>query len=192
MTPFEMTASKLESSNGQFLDVGLDELDLRESLAVPKPCRLVELLAGDVDADDATRLPHQARRAERVGARSRAEVEDGFAGLERGEVEVMPDPGERRQRFGRDRVQELGGVAELFGQASSHLEVKRRMLSAGDMPIHVLDRRLQSRPSTSELASSWGNASASDVSSGVARVLTVIGAPGGRRASGRRFQRLTV
>ena len=80
MTPFEMTASKLASSNGQLLDVGLDELDLREPVAVAKPRRLVELLVGDVDADDAARLADQHRRAEDVGSRSRAEVEHRFAG----------------------------------------------------------------------------------------------------------------
>jgi hypothetical protein len=57
----------------------------------------------------------------------------------------MPHSGEGRQRFGRNRVEELAGVPEVLGQTSSHLEVKRRVPSAGDMPIHVLDRRLQAR-----------------------------------------------
>ena len=121
----------------------LDELDLREPLAVAKPRGLVELLVGDVHPDDATRLAHQHRRAEDVGARSRAEVEHRFAGLERGEVEVMPHSGERRQRLGGDRVQELAGVAEVLGQAPAHLEVELRLLPARHVAVHVLDLGLQ-------------------------------------------------
>ena len=69
--------------------MALDELDLREPLAVPQPGGLGELLVGDVHPDDAAGLAHQRRRAEHIGARSRAEVEHRLAGLERDEVEVV-------------------------------------------------------------------------------------------------------
>ena len=156
MTPLEMTASKLASSNGSSSMCASHELDLREAVSVPQPRGLVELLVGDVHPDDAARLADQHRRAEDVGARSRAEVEHRLAGSERGEVEVMADAGERRQRLGGDRVQERGRVAEALGQAPPDLEVELRRLPAGHVAVHVLDLRLQRSPSTSELASSCG------------------------------------
>ena len=100
----------------------LDQLDLREAGAEPR--RLVELRVGEVDAHDPSRVTNEDRRAEQVGARSRAEVEDRMAGPQRGEIEVIADAGERRQGLGGDGVEQPGRVAELLGEVPPHLEVQ--------------------------------------------------------------------
>ncbi len=143
MTPLEMTASKLASSNGQLLDVGLDELDLGVLGAVAQPRGLVELLVGDVDAHDPAARANEDRGAEDVGAGARAKVEDHLARPQRGEVEVMADAGEGGERLGRDRVEERGGVAEVRGELAAHLEMELGIVPPGDVAVHVLDRRLE-------------------------------------------------
>jgi hypothetical protein len=69
-----------------------------------------------------------------------------LAGLQCGEVEVVPDSGEGRQRLGRDRVEELAWVSEVLGEAPPHLEVELPLLPAGDAAVHGLDVRLQPLP----------------------------------------------
>src|SRR5436305_971950 len=98
---------------------------------------------GDVNADDAARLTHDGRGAENVGTRPRAEVEYLVAWLERGEVEVVPHSGERRQGVGRNGVQQFARIPEVLGEAPAHLEVQIRLLLAGNVTVHVLDLRLQ-------------------------------------------------
>ena len=161
-----MTASKLASSNGRCLDVRLDELDLREPLAVAEPRGLGELLVGDVDADHAARRADQHGGAEDVGPRPRAEVEHRLAGPQRGEVEVVADARERRQRLGGDRVEELARVAEALGQAPPDLEVQLGRPRRGRRGRYMSLTAASSRsPSTSELASSCGSVSAWAISS---------------------------
>ena len=89
----------------------------------------------------------------------------------------MPDSGERRQRLGGDRVQELAGVAEVLGQAAPDLEVELGMLSAGDVAVHVLDRRLQALAVHERARVELGKAPPGVISSGVARVVDCIGTP---------------
>ena len=129
---------------GELLDVSLDELDLRDPLVVAKPRGLAELLVGDIHPDHVARLAHQHRRAEDVRTRSRTRIEHPFAGLERGEVEVMPHSREGRQGLGGDRVQKVVGVPEVLGQTPPHLEVELGLLLAGHVAVHVLDLRLES------------------------------------------------
>ena len=141
MTPLEITASKLASSNGS--------ASIRDSTSSTcgKPrARAAPALASwaSVMSTPTTRprLADQHGGAEDVGARARAEVEHGLARLQRREVEVVADAGEGGERLGRDGVQQLGLVAEVLGQAAPDLEVQLGV-AAGDVAVHVLDGRLE-------------------------------------------------
>ena len=123
--------------------MGLDESDLREPVTLAQPRRLVELLVGDVHPDDVTRLADQQRRAEDVGTRSRAEVEHRFAGLERGEIEVMPTPAKDASASAGIASRSCAGISEALGQAPAQLEVELRLLPARHVAVHGLDLRLQ-------------------------------------------------
>jgi hypothetical protein len=51
----------------------------------------------------------------------------------------VTDAGERLERFGRDRVEPLRGIAEPLGQWPAQLEVELAVRIAGDGPVHVAD-----------------------------------------------------
>ena len=62
-----------------------------------------------------------------------------LAGGQRREVEVRPDAGERGERLLRDRVEELGRVAEVLGDTPPDLEVELLVLAARNGAVHLLD-----------------------------------------------------
>ena len=107
MTPFEMTTSKLSSSNGRSSIRRLEELDVREVVGLGQARAARELRVGEVDADDAAGLADGDRGAERVRAGAGAEVEHTVAGLERGQVVVVADACEGVDGRLGDEVEEL-------------------------------------------------------------------------------------
>jgi hypothetical protein len=139
----EITASNVASSNGRSSIRASTKLTYSEPVAVAQPRRLRGLLVREVDADDTPRPPDLHGRAEHVRSRAGAEVQHGGAGGERGQVEVVADAGERRQRLGRDRVEQLAGVAQVLGHGAPDLEVELGLLLAGDLPVHLHDLRLE-------------------------------------------------
>src|SRR5207237_193269 len=80
-----------------------------------------------------------ARGEEGVHAGTAAQVDDAFAGCDRGESEVVADSGKGLDGFGRYGVQFGSRVAEPFREDSSHLEVKLTVRRLGDRPVHDLD-----------------------------------------------------
>ncbi len=96
-TPFEITTSKLASSNGRRSMLASTKRTLLDSAALAEPDRVRDLRVGEVDADDASRRADTRAGAERVGAGARAEIEHAVAGPQLGEVEVVADARERRE-----------------------------------------------------------------------------------------------
>ena len=56
---------------------------------------------------------------------------------------MIADTGERGQRLGGNPVEDLGRIAKVLGERPADLEVKLGRLLARDLPIHLLDRRLE-------------------------------------------------
>ena len=142
MTPFEITQSTRAVVDGWVLDVAVAEPDVHEgSLGGEAPC-LGELLVGHVDADHLPVGPGRERGEEAVGARAAAEVEHRLTRLDRGEIEEIPDAGERVDRRGRDPVKLGGRVAEPFGERPARLEVEVVLGLQRDFLVHALDALL--------------------------------------------------
>ena len=98
--------------------------------------RLAELMLGHVHARHAAAGAHEVRGHERVRARAAAQVDDMVAGRQLGQIDHVPDPGKRRQRLRRHRVQPSRRIAQPLGQAAAHLEVKVAGRIAGDLAVH--------------------------------------------------------
>ena len=116
---------------------------------------LGDLVVGEVHADDSTRSSDDRAGAERVGAGARAEVEHPGAASETGEVEVVADACERRERRLGDRVEQrlrkpsrsarLRPVSKCCGAAGSFATVLYSSCTC----------RSSSARSTSDEASAW-------------------------------------
>ena len=102
-----------------------------------------QLGVGEVDADDETARADCACGTEGVSAGSGAEVEHPVAGLQPGEVEVVPDARERCERRAGDRVEQRLRVAEPQREAAARLEVAWRDGIARDAAVDLLDLPLE-------------------------------------------------
>ena len=81
---------------------------------------------------------------------------------------MVADACERRQRLGRDRVEQVGRIPDAKRERPPDCEVELSLLLPRDLAIHVLHLLLESSRSTSELASACGSFSASAISSSAA------------------------
>src|SRR2546423_2807185 len=120
----------------QVIDPGLDEIDLREAVTVPKPSRLRNLLIREVHTGDSTRVADLERGEEDIRTRARAKSKHHLSGRERREFDVVSHPRERRQRLGRDRVEDVRRASEMQGEGLADLEVELRLLLPRHSPIH--------------------------------------------------------
>jgi hypothetical protein len=127
----------------ELLDVSVAELDVCETALGREARRLGELGLGQVDADHVPVAARLVGGEEAVGAGAAAEVDDRLPSGDRGEVEVVADPGEGVDRGCRDRVELVGGVAEPLGELAAGLEVKLVERLLGDLAVHVLDALLE-------------------------------------------------
>src|SRR5262249_35013078 len=108
-----------------------------------EPGRLLELSVRHVDADHAAAGAGRAGCEEAVHARAAAEVDDGLAGADRGEVEVVADARERFDGGGRERGELLARRAEALGEAAAAFEVELLLGCLRDLAVHVLDALLE-------------------------------------------------
>ena len=125
------------------LDESFAEVRLGEGPLAGEPAGLVELRLGHVDADRATVRTGGVGGEEAVHARAAAEVEDGLAGLDGGEVEEVADAGERVDGWGGDAVEVGGRVAQALGERAAGLEVEPALGLECDLLVHALDALLE-------------------------------------------------
>jgi hypothetical protein len=128
---------------GECLDAALAELDLRNPGGFGEPARLVQLLRGEVDPVHVTRRADQAGGVEGVQARAAPEVDDTLSRLEVGQVEEVPDTGERLHGtagYGREPVRV---VPDAQGHRRAELEVEPVVGLLRHVPVHVLDLGLE-------------------------------------------------
>ena len=174
ITPLEMTASNVASSNGSSSMLASTKLDVREAVAVAQPRGLRELLGREVDADDAAGRADLDRRAERVGARAGPEVEHRLARSERREVEVVADAGERGQRLRGDRVEQRSPDSRAAPRGGARPRSAASACSSrATWPYISLTFDSSSAASTSELASACGSPSASASSAPVLALMDI-------------------
>ena len=150
---------------GQLGDRGLDEFDSLEAVALAEPLRLGELLVGEVDADDTPLLADHDRGAEGVGPRAAAEVENGLAGPQLCEIEVIPDARERRDRLRRYAIERRRRISESLGERAPDFEVKLESSSRATWRYMSLTASSSRSESTRSLASACGRPSAARISS---------------------------
>src|SRR5215208_4601510 len=89
-----------------------------------------------------TTRPDLARGEEAVHAGAAPEVDGRLTLLDVGKVEVVADASEGVDRFGRDRVELVGGIAETFGERAPRLEVELLERLLGHLPVHLLDAEI--------------------------------------------------
>jgi len=121
----------------QLFQPAVDEPDVRGAGA--QPVGLGTLGVGHVDAGDLPGRPDPVGGGERVGARPAAQVQHPRARGQGGEVEGVPDPGERREGLGRDGVEQVGRVAEPLGQGPAEREVELGGRLLRHLPVERLD-----------------------------------------------------
>src|ERR671922_1884523 len=125
------------------LDMRLHELGVREAVVGREAPRLRELRFGHVDPDHASALADLPRGKKGVHTRAAAQIDDGLAWLDPGEVEVVANAGKGVDRLGRDRVELDSRVAEPLGERAARLEVKLPERLLGDLAIHLLHAALE-------------------------------------------------
>jgi hypothetical protein len=104
-----------------------------------EPARLVQLLDGEVDADDVSRRADEPRADEGIHPRAAAQVDHPLTRPQAREVEEVADTRERIDGPVGNRVEQLTGVAEASGEFASHLEVEGGFRLLGHLPIYLLN-----------------------------------------------------
>ena len=87
-----------------------------QAVAITEADCLRDLLVSEIDAGHASARTDLSSGTKHVGTRARTEIEHDLAGLQRREVEVIANPGERGQSLRRDRIQQFGRIAQMLGQ----------------------------------------------------------------------------
>src|SRR5262245_22933160 len=117
--------------HGGPLDVAVAELDAGGAHGRGDIACLGQLGCGHVHPDHTTGRTGGSGGEKAVGARTAAQVENRFAGLDCGQVEEVADTGEGLDRASRHRVELAGRVAEPFGQGATGFEVELAVRFAG-------------------------------------------------------------
>ena len=119
----------------------------KRTFSIPLPlaqARCVrDLCVGEVDPDHPPRRADADAGAERVHPRARAEVEHAVARPQVGEVEVVADARERRERRVGDGREQRLRVAEPQREVAAGLEMPRRERVARDAAVHLLHPPLE-------------------------------------------------
>lgn len=98
-----------------------------------------------VDAGHVSGRADEVRGGEHVGARAAAQVQHALAGCRAGQVEAVADAGEGLHRLGGHVVEQVGRVAQAFGQGAADLEVVALVRMFGDRPVDLLDPAFEVR-----------------------------------------------
>ena len=112
-------------------------------LRSPSRVGVVDLLVGEVDADDTARPTDERAGAERVGPRARSEIEHTVARPQVGEVEVVADARERRECRVGDRREQRLRVPEPQREIAAGLEVSWCKRIARDPAVQLLHLLLE-------------------------------------------------